>query len=218
MPSRKLPFRLTGAFAALMGLALLASCRGFFVKPTLTSISVVPSSATIDAGSTNNTVQMSATANFDDGSTGSASVSWGIAPASGGPVAATISNGGLVTASLNTIGSMTVTATALQNGTLTATSTVSVQPPSLTSITIVGTASTVGQGGTIQFTATGFSGSQQYDITQIATWSSSQTSIAQIASGGLLTANTTGTAGTTIVSASLEGVNSNNLTITVTNP
>jgi len=208
---------LAGAFAALVTLALAMSCRGFFVKPTLSSITVVPSTSTIDAGTTNNTVQMTATANFNDGSTGSASVAWGIAPATtGGPQAATISTGGLVTASTTTVGAMTVTATALQNGTLTATGAVNVQPPNLTSITIMGSGTTALQGGTLNFTAKGISGTGNFDITQIVTWNSSNTAIAMIAAGGVMTANSTGTGGTTVISATLEGITSNNpITVTV---
>ncbi|HKI27410.1 MAG TPA: Ig-like domain-containing protein [Candidatus Sulfotelmatobacter sp.] len=217
MSSTKSKLRLAGAFAALVTLALAMSCRGFFVKPTLSSITVVPSTSTIDAGTTNNTVQMTATANFNDGSTGSASVAWGIAPATtGGPQAATISTGGLVTASTTTVGAMTVTATALQNGTLTATGAVNVQPPNLTSITIMGSGTTALQGGTLNFTAKGISGTGNFDITQIVTWNSSNTAIAMIAAGGVMTANSTGTGGTTVISATLEGITSNNpITVTV---
>src|SRR5947199_488221 len=53
------------AFAALAMLALSLGCRGFFVNPTLTGITVGPT-ATIQQGKT---VQMSATGNFDDGTT-----------------------------------------------------------------------------------------------------------------------------------------------------
>jgi len=221
MSSTTSKLRLVGALAALVTLALAMSCRGFFVKPTLTSITVVPSTSTIDAGTTNNTVQMRATANFNDGSTGSASVSWGIAPAtSGGPQAATISPGGLVTAAMSTVGAMTVTATALQNGTLTATGTVNVQPPSLQSITIAdGTpnVTTVPVGGTLPFTASGLSGGNTFDLTQIVTWNSSNTQVATIAAGGLLTASGTATPGqTTVITATLEGITSNQITITIT--
>jgi hypothetical protein len=218
MSSTTSKLRLVGALAALVTLALAMSCRGFFVKPTLTSITVVPSTSTIDAGTTNNQVQMRATANFNDGSTGSASVSWGIAPATtSGPQAATISTGGLVTASTTAVGAMTVTATALQNGTLTATGTVNVQPPNLTSITIqvTGGASTVQGGGTLNFTASGLSGGTPFDITQIVTWNSSNTQLATIVSGGLLTANSNSLTGPTVISATLEGVTSNAITITV---
>jgi len=221
MSSTNNKLRLAAAFAALATLALAVSCTGFFVNPTLTSISVSPSTWTINAGTGGgNSVQMSATANYNDGSTGTASVSWSIAPASGSSDAATISNGGLVTAdSGTTIGSMTVTATALANGTLTATATINVQPPSLASITVTCTPTSIGQGATSTCTATGVDGAgNPYDITQIATWNSTATNYATVAAG-VVTANSSGLAGTTNITASLEGITSSPaVTITVTNP
>jgi len=198
-------------------LALAISCRGFFVKPTLSSISVSPSTWNLNAGTGGgNSVQMKATANYNDGSTGTASVSWSIAPASGSPDVATISNGGLVTAdSGKTVGSMTVTATALQNGTLTATATINVQPPNLATITVSCPKTSLAQGEITDCTATGVDGaSNQYDITQIATWTSTVTNIATVAAG-VVTANSSANGGNTVITASLEGINSNQVTIAV---
>ncbi len=45
MPSLKSKLRLICAFAALATLALAVSCRGFFVKPTLSSLVVTPAIA-----------------------------------------------------------------------------------------------------------------------------------------------------------------------------
>ena len=81
MSSMSQKVRLTGTFAALIALALAASCRGFFVKATLSSITVGPATPSIQTGTTNNTVQMIATGTFNDGSTGHPSVSWSITPA-----------------------------------------------------------------------------------------------------------------------------------------
>jgi hypothetical protein len=121
---------------------------------------------------------------------------------------------------MSTVGAMTVTATALQNGTLTATGTVNVQPPNLQSITIAdGTpnVTTVGVGGTLPFTASGLSGGNTFDLTQIVTWNSSNTQVATIAAGGLLTASGTAAPGqTTVITATLEGITSNQITITIT--
>src|SRR2546421_11723638 len=111
--------RLAGALAALATLAFAISCRGFFVNPTLTSITVAPATPTIQTGTTNNTVQMTAAATFNDGSTGHTPVTWTITPASGGAVAATISTAGLVTAAATTIGTMTGTATSSKKSTIT---------------------------------------------------------------------------------------------------
>ena len=53
-------------FAALSLLALAAGCRGFFVNPTLQSITVAPSTGSVAPAGT---IQMTATGTFDDGST-----------------------------------------------------------------------------------------------------------------------------------------------------
>ena len=60
----------TLAFTGMVALATGVSCRGFFVKPTLTSVAVGPANPTIQTGTTNNTVQMFAVATFDDFETG----------------------------------------------------------------------------------------------------------------------------------------------------
>src|ERR1700722_5509990 len=71
MSSTKQRIRLMGAFAALATLALAMSCRGFFVKPTLTAISIGPVTPTIFTGNIDNTVQMFAVGTFNDGSNSS---------------------------------------------------------------------------------------------------------------------------------------------------
>ena len=58
MPSMKSKLRITAAFAALATLALAVSCRGFFVKPTLTGLSIGPAGLTLNV---NQTFQMVAT-------------------------------------------------------------------------------------------------------------------------------------------------------------
>ena len=45
MSSKQQRIRLVGAFAALATLALAVSCKGFFVNPTLTGVSVGPARA-----------------------------------------------------------------------------------------------------------------------------------------------------------------------------
>ncbi len=56
--------KLIGAFAVLLTLALAASCRGFFVNPTLTAVSVGPQNLSINV---NQQWQMSATGTYSDG-------------------------------------------------------------------------------------------------------------------------------------------------------
>src|SRR5258708_37696611 len=65
MSSTKQGIRLMGAFAALATLALAISCKGFFVNPTLTGVSVGPQGLTINV---NETWQMTATGTYDDAS------------------------------------------------------------------------------------------------------------------------------------------------------
>jgi uncharacterized protein YjdB len=52
MSSTKQKLRLAGAFAALATLALAISCRGFFVNPTWTSITIQPPNPTVAVGYT----------------------------------------------------------------------------------------------------------------------------------------------------------------------
>src|SRR5579862_12398 len=121
MSSKKSRLRLIGAFAVLATLALAASCTGFFVNPTLSSLSVGPASPTIQTGSTDNTVQMTAFGTNSDGSTTSnPSITWAINPTT----IATISSTGLVTSA--SIGTATVTATSNQNPSITGTQSVTV--------------------------------------------------------------------------------------------
>ncbi|HZC22673.1 MAG TPA: Ig-like domain-containing protein, partial [Candidatus Binatia bacterium] len=132
MSSTKSQIRALGAVAALAALALAMSCRGFFVKPILSSLTVAPNAPSIQTGSTNNTVQMSAIGQFNDGSTGNPAVSWSISPNDGS--IATISSSGLVTSVA--VGSATVTATATQNPSVSGTQQVTVTVGCITSITL----------------------------------------------------------------------------------
>jgi hypothetical protein len=76
--------------------------------------------------------------------------------------------------------------------------------PTLTSIAVTPTNATLVTGTSQPFTATGtYSDGSTLNITSQATWSSSLTSVATIAAGGLATA---ASAGTTTISASLAGV------------
>jgi Big-like domain-containing protein len=209
----KSKLRLAGAFAALATLALAVSCRGFFVNPTLTSITVAPATPTIQTGTTNNTVQMTAAATFNDGSTGHAPVTWTIAPASsGGAVAATISMSGLVTASANTVGTMSVTATSTQISTISGSTTVAVTAGCITSIAVSPTSPSVTAGTSQPFTATATTCNGPVTITEVATWVSSNTAVATIDATGNAT---TLAPGTTQITASSGGVTSPAVTLTV---
>ena len=213
MPCLKRNLRILATFAALSLLALAAGCRGFFVNPTLTSITVAPTSASIIQGGTQ---QINATGNFNDGSTKdlTGSATW----TSSASAIATVSKGGLVTAAAsitNPPGTATITAT---SGTITASSTITVNTGPLTAIAISTTTPNPAAGQTVVFTAQGtYSGSaQQQDITTLVTWSSSNTAvISTIASGSGAVLSTATSGATTNVTATLNGITSNALTITV---
>ena len=65
MVSNKRKLQLAAGLTALLSLALAVGCRGFFVNPQLTTITVGPPNANIQQGSN---LQMSATGTFDDNS------------------------------------------------------------------------------------------------------------------------------------------------------
>lgn len=125
---------------------------------------------------------------------------------------ATVSNDpaskGLVTALAE--GSETITATF---GGISATATLTVTVPVLQSITISPASPSLLTLSTRNFTATGtYSDGSTPDITSQVAWSSSDTGIATISSGG---AATTLTQGTTTISATLNGINgTTNLKVT----
>lgn len=202
--------KLIGAFAVLLTLALGVSCKGFFVNPILSSITVTPATPSIAVGKTK---QMTATGAYNDNSTSTnvKNLSWSIS-ASDQATYATISQTGLVTGTAVSQATITVTAT---SGTISGSTTVTIVPPSLVSIAITPTSQSIASGGTQQFIATGTDqGGKQYTITNSVTWASSNTSVATIAATGLATGSTT-TSGQTNITATLEGITSNTAVLTV---
>jgi len=209
----KSKLRLAGAFAALATLALAVGCRGFFVKPTLTSLAVGPGSPSIQTGTTNNQVQMFVVGTFNDGSNGTPAVSWSISD----DQIATITSGGLVTSV--GIGSATITATATQNPSITGTQSLSVTVGCIQSITLDPTSGSLSNGGltSIQITATAHTCNGDFPITDVAQWTSSDTNVATVQAGLVVATGNSGGSGTVTISASSGGVTSNpNATVTVT--
>jgi uncharacterized protein YjdB len=142
----------------------------------LSSIAVTPANPSIALGLTE---QFTATGTFTDGSTQNLtnSVTW----SSSNAAVATIAASGLATGV--TGGPVTIQAV---NGSVTGTTTLTVSSATLSSIAVTPANSSIGQGLTTQFTATGtYSDSTTHDLTSVATWSSLNTAIATIASGGL---------------------------------
>ena len=184
LTGRRLP--LTLAFAGLLLLAFGAGCRGFFVKPTLSSVTVTPATATLQTGSSGNTQQFTAFGTFNDGSTGNPAVTW----SSSNTSVATITAGGLATSVAT--GTATITASATQNPTITGTGQLTVTVGCIESITL-NPASTVtlsvsvaGQ-NTKPITAQATTCNGAIDITGTATWTSSNPSVATV-NGGVVTA------------------------------
>ena len=189
------------AAVSLLCVLILAACCSN--TPVLRYLTVTPTTATINAGTTQ---QFTATAFYANGSsTSGASVLW----TSSNPAVATITTGGVATGV--GFGTTTITASA---GTASATATLNVNQ--LLSIVVAPANQTIGLTGTEQFTATGTyknsSGTTStVDVSSLATWTSGTPAVATINSTGLATAVA---GGTTLITAALDGVTgSTNLTV-----
>jgi hypothetical protein len=189
---------LTLAFTVLVGLTFGVSCRGFFPKPTLQSLAVGPATPTLQTGNTNNIQQMTAVGTYDDGVRPDSKVTWSIADVTGTGVA-TVSTGGLVTAKSQ--GTASVTATSTEIPTISGSTTVTVTVPCIQSIAVTPVNPTVTQGSTLQFTATASTCNGAVNITDFATWNSSNTAAATINSSGLASTITPGATNITAASA-----------------
>jgi trimeric autotransporter adhesin len=165
----------------------------------LVGIAILPSNPRIEA---HTFMKFSAVGTFSDGSTGSnlAGVSW----KSSTPKVASMRSSG--TAFGKKTGSATITASA--SG-LKGTTTLTVSNGTLVSVAITPANSTVSNGSTQQFTATGtFSDSTTQDITLNVHWSSSHASVATIANAP----STAGLATTAGVGSTTIGANSGGIT------
>lgn len=212
MPGLKQKLRLLAAFTALFMLALAASCRGFFVNPTLQSISVSPTTGSVAPAGT---IQMTATGTFDDGSTSNVTSqsSW---QSSDSTVATVGTNSGLVKAAASIASPPGITTITATDGAFTNTATVTVCPI-VTSITVVPSTTNPVAGTAITFVANAvFSGSlNQQDVTSVVTWTISNTAVIPSISGGAATVSSTASGMTTTVTATLCGGTSPPVTISV---
>jgi hypothetical protein len=167
--------RLLG-LGAVMG--WLSGCGGGSASQpvTMVSITVTPANASIQAPATQ---QFTASGVFSDSSTAdiTKSVSWTSSDAS----KATVQNSGLATGVA--AGSVTITAaSAGKTGAATLTITA---PPTLTSVSISPLNPTIAANGTQQFFANAtYSDNSVQDVTQSATWTSSNVSVATVQSAG----------------------------------
>jgi uncharacterized protein YjdB len=205
MSKIKRKLQLSAVFAALILTALSVGCSGFFVDPTLTSITVSPTTPSVVAG---NTLQLTATGSYDDGSTKNitGTATW----TTSDNAVATVNTAGLLTAVA--VGTATITAS---SGAISGTTTATVQVAGLQSITLSPTGPSIKQGATQLFTATGHlqDGSTQ-DISNSVTWTSSNQNVATIDATGLATALSVTTSSATTITAT-SGTVSANTTLTV---
>ncbi len=162
MSSTKQKLRLTCVLAALVFLALEIGCKGFFVSPTLTGVSVGPSGLNLNVSQT---FQMTATGTYNDGS--QKTLTSGVVWSSSDPTTVSVGQtSGIVTGVQS--GTATITASSGGCSGCTGTATVSVVLGNVSSITVSPASQTVSVGGTaVSFTATAAPGG---DITQGATW------------------------------------------------
>lgn len=180
---------------------LLAGCSSG--SPTLKSIAVTPATATVAAGLPQ---AFTALGTYSNSTTKdlTATATW----ASSDTTVATIAGGSATTLKQ---GSTTISAT--MNG-VAGNAALTVTAPVLESIAVTPANASVPVGTLTQFTATGtYSDKSTLDLTSTATWTSSNTTVATIAAGGLATALTINATPITITATS--GTVSGNTGLTV---
>jgi uncharacterized protein YjdB len=172
----------TSTITATYG-SLTASTTLTVTAPTLQSITVTPSNASIAAGFTE---QYTATGTFSNGTTQNitSSVTW----SSSNTRAATISTG---LAEGGAAGSTTITAT---SGSITGSTTLTVTAATVQSIAVTPANPSIVANATQQFIATGtYSNGATANLTEEVTWTSSNASVARVNDYGLTTGLTAGT-------------------------
>jgi hypothetical protein len=190
--------KIQAASGAITGSAMLT-----VTPPTLVSIAVAAPTLSIAKGSTD---QFTATGTYSDGSMQNLtnSVTW----TSQNAGVATITTGGLATGA--GAGTSKIQAA---SGSITGSANLTVTSATLVSIAVTASTLSIAKGSTDQFTATGtYSDNSMQNITNSVTWSSQNTGVATITSGGLATGAGTGTSK---IQASLGSV-SGSATLTVT--
>ena len=199
---------ITATYAGASGSTLLT------VSPALLeSIAVTPASVSLGLLGTQ---QFAATGTYSDGSTQdiTSQVTW----ASASPTLVSVSPTGMAEVlGYNAGVSITASETNAAGTLITSpAATVAAPAPILLSIAVSASATSLADPGTLQFTATGtYSDGSQAVITTGVTWASSNTAVATITTGGLATS---AGAGTSNISASLNGITSPAFTLTVNSP
>lgn len=179
MSSIKNKIRIVGAFAALATLAVAVSCKGFFTNPTITSITIDPSSPSVSQGST---VQLTAAGTDSENNSytltgGTSCTGTSVCWSSSDTSIATITSGGLLAGV--SVGSATITAS---SGTATATASATITLGDVTGIKVTPGTISVTESSTAAppncFTAEAtLSNGPEQDLTSTVTWVSSNTNV-----------------------------------------
>jgi hypothetical protein len=162
----RLKFAVTSALFLLI--ALLSSCNGFFVDPTLTAIAVTPATPSVVQTKTQ---QLTATGSYDDGSVSNitSKVTWSSSDSS----KVSVSSTGVVTG-INP-GSATITASSAN---ISGSTTVGVSAANLASIQVSPSTVSALTGQTVPFSATAnFVGGGTGDITDAVIWSTDNSNV-----------------------------------------
>ncbi|MEK7353929.1 MAG: Ig-like domain-containing protein, partial [Chloroflexota bacterium] len=165
----------TTTITATSGAIVSTTATLTVTAPVLLSIAVIPSFASIPLGLTQ---QYTAIGTYTNGPSNiTVSVTWG----SSNSVVATINPVGLATS----VGQGTTIITASLSGKTSPDATLLVTAPRLLSLTVSPSTATITAGQTRQFTATGnFTDNPSRTITNVAAWTSSDSSIASIQTAG----------------------------------
>lgn len=181
---------------------VLFGCDEGLIENTLTSLSVTPSSANIDIGSTQ---QFTAVGTFADGFTADITslVTWN----SSDTAAATLSSSGLATGLAVGVSNVTATLNSVTSNSVP----LAVGVPS--SIAITPSTATIGLSVSQQFTATGtYANGSTADLTSVVTWNSSNTAVVTISAAGVAS---TLAVGTSTITSTLEFITSNEASLEV---
>ncbi len=195
---------------ALVCFGLLAGCGGnnsasSGPQAVLQSIQITPAGPSIAAGLSQ---QFTATGKYSDNSSKDLtnSASW----SSSNTSTATVSSSGMATS--KTQGSTTIAATYSGIG---GNTTLTVTAPVLTQLTVSPASASLPLGTGVQLTATGtYTDGSTQNVTNTATWNSSNTNAASVSSAGMVTSNAQGSA---TITATYSGV-SGSASLTVTAP
>jgi YVTN family beta-propeller protein len=168
------------------------------VLPALTAITLSPTPASTNVGSTQ---QFSDIGTFSNGTTGPITANYPPVTWSSNSTFASVTAAGL--ASCSGPGTATITAT---SGTIAGSAALTCVAPALAIISVTPAAAAIGDLGNQQFTATGiYSSGPTQDITGAVTWSSAPTNIATISPGGFAFCQATGSATITAASGGVSG-------------